>query len=159
VDFDKKQFIHLVNKKKEYKMKNQILSLTLSLVVLFFFVSSVSFAQNQPVKKDVKNNKQEITKETQEHTGTTQDQMKKNESKVNNQMDTKQIQTNTKVNQNQKMQNKDNKVTMDKEKNHATMTKTNKNNESVNKEYHKKQMNTSDQKQIQEKSPTKGGIK
>lgn len=89
MDFDKKQFIHLVNKKKEYKMKNQILSLTLSLVVLFFFVSSVSFAQNQPVKKDVKNNKQEITKETQEHTGTTQDQMKKNESKVNNQMDTK----------------------------------------------------------------------
>ncbi len=140
-------------------MKNQILSLTLSLVVLFFFVSSVSFAQNQPVKKDVKNNKQEITKETQEHTGATQDQMKKNESKVNNQMDTKQIQNNTKVNQNQKMQNKDNKVTMDKEKNHATMTKTNKNNESVNKEYHKKQMNTSDQKQIQEKSPTKGGIK
>jgi hypothetical protein len=55
------------------------------------------------------------------------------------------------------MKKSNNVVTTSKQTEHATMTKDNKNKESVNTQYHKKEGTTNNNKQMQEKTPTKGG--
>ena len=102
-------------------MKNRLLSLALSLAILFLFIGNSSFAQNQPEKKDTKSTNQTTQMNNQKD-------MKLNQNQV---AQTNKTQKDAKMNES--------KTTMYKNTKNATVSKDNKNNEPVNTQYHKKQ--------------------
>jgi heme/copper-type cytochrome/quinol oxidase subunit 1 len=128
----------LINNKGNLKMKTRIVSIIMSVAILMLFINSALFAQNKPVTKETKNNTQ-----TTYHT-----------SNQKNVVTTEKQATNTPQ---KDMKKNNNVVTTSKQTDHATMTKDNKNKESVNTQYHKKEGTTNNNKQMQEKTPTKGG--
>ena len=119
-------------------MENRIFSIFLSLVLLFVFAKTSTFAQNRPEKKDTKTEEQTKQKVEQNDANAIQNHI---EHATANQKDTK---TN------------ENKMTTDKNSKPATITKDNENTEQVNTQYHKKQERTKPDKQQQEEKPVKG---
>ena len=120
-------------------MKNQIFSLAISLTILFFYLSTASFGQNQPEKNNTQHKNQTMEMNNQKGVKSSHDQI------LNTTMEPKVVNTS------------DNKIATNKTtKQQATVPKTNKNSDQVNKQYHKKQGTAHNEKQQQEKVPAKG---
>jgi len=109
------------------------------MAILFFYLSTASFGQNQPEKQQTKTNNQTTQMNNQKDGNSNHKQT------VHTSMEPKVVNTS------------DNKMATNKiTKQQATVPKTNKNNDQVNKQYHKKQGTTSSENQQQEKMPAKG---
>jgi cytoskeletal protein RodZ len=120
-------------------MKNRIFSLAISLAILFFYLSTASFAQNQPEKNNTQSKNQTMVTNNQKDVKSNQNQI------LHTTMEPKVVSTS------------DNKMATNKiTKQQATVPKANKNNDQVNKQYHKKQGTTNSEKQQQEKMSAKG---
>jgi len=120
-------------------MKNRIFSLAISLAILFFYLSTASFAQNQPEKNNTRPKNETMEMNNQKDINSNHNRI------LHTTMEPKVVNTS------------DNKMATNKiTKQQATVPKTNKNNDQVNKQYHKKQGTTNSEKQQQEKVPAKG---